>query len=124
MTGDAPGTPASGADRPAWVAYSNAAEAPDHEEYQPFQEGTVVRLMSEDSVDCPLWESSVGLMFSSIEEFLEAGGPPDIAADLEQWAADAEADEVPADLDLRAVDLVRRLARAYEGRGVHFVYQP
>lgn len=120
---DVPGTP-QGSDRPAWHAYGPAPGDAGQVEWHPFCEGTVVKLMAEEGVDCPLWEVGMGMMFSDIAEFVEAGGPPDIAADLAHWAADAEAREVPADLDLRAVDLVRRLARAYEDRGVQFVYRP
>lgn len=84
--------------------------------------GSVIRLMSDDSVDVPLWDEE-GLIFSDRDGLVrEWGVSAGLADDIVAWAGESQRGRSRR-LDAEAAALVRRLD-AETGRRFTFVYRP
>lgn len=105
--------------RSGWYAFNAdrsriGEEADDSWERPP--EGSVIRLMGEDTVTVPLWDDN-GLMFSAPEELVgELGVSPTLAADLAAWAVAWQTQSRHPHHDREAEVLARRLNEELDQR--------
>ncbi|RYB91155.1 hypothetical protein EUA93_19740 [Nocardioides oleivorans] len=87
-----------------------------------YPEGTIIRFMGEHTVLIPLW-GPYGLMFLGPESLVRAGIEPDLVGDVAQWGEDWQNLSDTPDMHLRAIELIERLRRAFDG-WYTIVYQP
>jgi hypothetical protein len=87
------------------------------------RDGSVIRLMGEETVDIPLWDEH-GLLFDEPEEVVrELGVSQDLAADLKAWGVAWQTRVDQATHDAEAARLVRRLGEEV-GHRYEFLYHP
>jgi hypothetical protein len=109
--------------RYAWCAYRpDGGRFEQDDSWQGPPEGSLIRLMSEDTVDVPLW-SEDGLIFADDEELIrEWDVSQELAADIARWGR-ASQHPPTAEQDAEAAWLIRRL-RHELGERFRFAYRP
>lgn len=110
--------------RSGWYASPPAGHQPELED-EPWEgpsDGSLIRFMSQDGVDVPLW-SEEGLIFVDGQELVrEWGVSQELATDVVRWGR-ASQGPATAELDAQAAELVRRLRRELQRR-FRILYQP
>lgn len=107
-----------------WFAFMpDGSRIPESDDpWQPPPDGTVIRLMGEDTVPVPLWDQD-GLMFGEPEELVrELGVSVALARDLQEWADRWHTESRQRQHDADAQALLGRL-RAELGERWVFVYK-
>jgi len=109
--------------RSGWYAFPPDGYRPDDDErWEGPSEGSLIRFMSEDTVDIPLW-SEDGLIFIDEHELVRGWGvTEELAADIAQWGRASQGPATP-ELDAGAARLIRRLQQELDHR-FRIVYQP
>lgn len=110
--------------RSGWYAVPSGGHRPgnDDETWEGPSEGSLIRFMSEDTVDVPLW-SEDGLIFVDGDELVrEWGVSQELASDIVEWGRASQGPATPK-LDADAAHLIRRLQRELDYR-FPIVYQP
>ena len=109
--------------RSGWYAHPpEGYRLEDDDRWEGPSEGSLIRFMSEDSVDVPLW-SDAGLIFVDGDELVrEWGVSEELATDIVSWGRASQGPDTP-ELDAEAARLVRALRRELSYR-FRFVYQP
>ena len=110
------------ADGRSWFGFApDGADLEGGESREPPAEGSLIRLMGEDTVELPLW--SDGLLFDEPAELMrELGVSEGLATDIAAWGIAWQTQSGQAEHDLEAVRLVRRLSD--ELAKYTFVYHP
>lgn len=107
-----------------WYAFAPDGYDPqvDDDRWEGPPDGSLIRFMSEDSVDVPLWGPD-GLIFVDGEELgREWGISHELVADVVRWGR-ASQGMPSAELDAEAARLVRALAQETDHR-FRILYQP
>ncbi|MCL8026026.1 hypothetical protein [Nocardioides bruguierae] len=111
-------------DRAGWYAVppgGHGAED-DNETWEGPSEGSLIRFMSEDGVDVPLW-SEDGLIFVDGDELVrEWSVSQELASDIVEWGR-ASQGPATARIDAEAARLIRLLQHELDYR-FRIVYQP
>jgi len=110
--------------RSGWYAFRAEGDQPEHDDdaWDGPPEDSLIRFMSEDTVDIPLWGEH-GLIFGDDRELIrEWGVTQELADDIVQWARASQGPPSP-ELDADAAALIRRLRREVNYR-FRIVYQP
>lgn len=106
-----------------WYAFPPEGHRREKDErWEGPREGSLIRLMSEETVDVPLWGED-GLIFDDGRELVrEWNVSEELAADIVAWGRASQGATSP-ELDAEAARLIRRLRRELEYRFV-IVYKP
>ena len=110
--------------RSGWYAFppDGHRHEPEDDAWEGPQEGSLIRFMSEDTVDVPLWGEG-GLIFVDGDELVrEWGVSQELADDIVAWGRASQGPVTP-ELDAEAARLVRQLRQELEYR-FRIVYQP
>ena len=105
-----------------YAAPTDGARPPEDEPWESPADGTLIRFMSEDTVDVPLW-SDDGLLFGNGDELVrEWGVSQQLADEIVAWGRASQGSVTP-ELDAEAARLVRALRTELRCR-FPIVYQP
>lgn len=125
MREDLPDRMLSPDDRTGWYAFPPDGYRPDVDDdtFEGPPEGSLIRFMSEISVDVPLWGPD-GLIFNEGEQLVsEWGVSRELADEVVRWGRASSGGLQSPDLDAEAARLIRALAEQ-TNHSFRIVYHP